>query len=1149
MISSDDVKLFKSQVIADTPDGGGRMTGVEVVDGELNNLFDDTSRLDRVYGRVSLRKCFGAVTTLNRDKYLGAHAIVTDPPDDGRVVVTILERNDHSDRRAEVQDYVEAYVLAGATTQMTLYDTQPEGSRTLLAYQNNGVQAPEVGDVLALSIELTGHVNNGYEQYVRVTGVAISSITGGNAPNTFTKALLTISIGSALEIDFPGGELVESPSTINRPTRLRQTNINDGVKYYGVTPIAQTIAIGNSTLYADGILQPVVPAAYAETPVLDQQVGTDQDSVIAAGPSFTQTITASSASDGTLTLSLARAAQPGSVLVTLDASNAANDVSFADAGAGLLTRTSGGTSTVNSTGAADYSAGTLSFAALPASISYTATVTYVPAVNYTDVQHTSGTAITLANRGFNYAKTLIPKPAPGAVRVTYRTLGRWYTLNDNGSGQLVGATGTGSGTVNYTTGTVNVTVGYQPDVGSHVLFGWGTAAHYTQQNAVAEVELGAIQITADHPLMVPGTLHASYTIGATTYTFDDNGAGEFTGGSPGTGTVNYNTGVIRLLPNVLPASGATVTLVYDSVDNSAYTNYVPSPQPTPDGAGDVSITLPSTVVRAGTLKLNLTVTKPGYPNKNISYGDDANGNLIQRSAGTGAGQTWGTVNYATGAVTVRGNRLLPLFEYFLNSGTWLDTSYTYTFSSIQAFYHVVSAVTARTDGHEVTALTVDLIAATIDRLIPGSLLFTLNGRNYVDAAGVLYYVQANGALLAAGTIDLQSGLASITDWASGTRVATLRALLTRYGRWPLSSVLWRTPGSPLRPGSFQVTDGVHTAVADDNGVLTGGSTFITGSINQDTGVYSVAFAPSIAPEIGRYNVVVIAYLPLDADILGLNTVRLPLSGTAPIIAIGDTLVVHHTASTTLPNPVVAGQTYDLGRPLLAYAVLYDADGDKVLTDRYTTDLDAGEITFENPLDLNGYTQPLYVEHRIEDMTLCLDAQLSGELQVNGASITHAYPLGSFISSAKLIGDLQSRAGAPFDQQAWTGVWSDVLIGSQANAEYNSVAYPILVTNAGAIEERWRIEFTAAQSFRLFGEIVGQVADGSTLADFAPVNPTSGQPYFTLDKDGWGTGWTAGNQLRFNSFAAAAPLWLLRCTLQGPAEEPNDSVRIQFRGDN
>ena len=60
-ISETDLKLLKSERMTDFTDGGGKMTGNEVADGIVNNMFNDISQLDRTYGRVSLRKVYMGV--------------------------------------------------------------------------------------------------------------------------------------------------------------------------------------------------------------------------------------------------------------------------------------------------------------------------------------------------------------------------------------------------------------------------------------------------------------------------------------------------------------------------------------------------------------------------------------------------------------------------------------------------------------------------------------------------------------------------------------------------------------------------------------------------------------------------------------------------------------------------------------------------------------------------------------------------------------------------------------------------------------------------------------------------------------------------------------------------------------------------------
>ncbi|MBN9454117.1 MAG: hypothetical protein J0I42_19440, partial [Bosea sp.] len=122
-----------------------------------------------------------------------------------------------------------------------------------------------------------------------------------------------------------------------------------------------------------------------------------------------------------------------------------------------------------------------------------------------------------------------------------------------------------------------------------------------------------------------------------------------------------------------------------------------------------------------------------------------------------------------------------------------------------------------------------------------------------------------------------------------------------------------------------------------------------------------------------------------------------------------------------------------------------------------------------------------------------------------------------------------------DQAAWTGVWSDVLIGSAAPGTFNDTDFPLVVANSDAITERWAIRFTNATAFEVIGETVGTIVTGSISADCAPVNPRTGRPYFTIPRAGWGSGWSTNNVVRFNTVGGLAPVWMVRTTLPGTPE--------------
>ena len=101
-IRTEDVKIKESQRLTDHNDGGGYMTAREVVDGNINNLFTDISRLDRAYGRVSLRKCYMHVDTDDTEMQSGAHVIISELAKDPNVKVALFATENDSDTLTQI---------------------------------------------------------------------------------------------------------------------------------------------------------------------------------------------------------------------------------------------------------------------------------------------------------------------------------------------------------------------------------------------------------------------------------------------------------------------------------------------------------------------------------------------------------------------------------------------------------------------------------------------------------------------------------------------------------------------------------------------------------------------------------------------------------------------------------------------------------------------------------------------------------------------------------------------------------------------------------------------------------------------------------------------------------------------------------------
>jgi hypothetical protein len=299
------------------------------------------------------------------------------------------------------------------------------------------------------------------------------------------------------------------------------------------------------------------------------------------------------------------------------------------------------------------------------------------------------------------------------------------------------------------------------------------------------------------------------------------------------------------------------------------------------------------------------------------------------------------------------------------------------------------------------------------------------------------------------------------------------------------------------------------------------------------------------PETLRFSCVVLTQLPLDPTLLGLDPVRLPKDGRVPIYRPGDIVVLLNTQDDAAAT-LTAAQTITLTRNDIAVLSILDANGKRLDPALYTADLAAGTVTMASPLDLSAYVAPFKLRHRREEMNRVGGTQVDGTLELSSPTL-YAYDATSYIASAMLFGDMQAAYTGLFDQSTWTGVWSDVLIGSDAATAYDDLNHPIEVLNNGAVTERWRINFTSATAFQVVGEKLGIIATGTTSADVSVVNTLTSQPYFVLRAAGWGLGWAAGNQLRFNTTGATAPVWMARTILSGAAVT-GDSFSVERRGD-
>lgn len=1188
-ILTTDIKLLESERMSDAANGGGRKTSNVIVDGEPGNIFPKVSRLDSVYGRVNLRKIFGAVVTANLDTYAGAHAIITDAPDNPLIHAALFSTGSDYDTRTAARDFIESYVVAGPETRMVLYGRQLAGSQGILAYQRPEESLPEIGDVYCLSKE-TGGVTE-YQQFVRVTDVS-------STVNTFTEVIqstvyefqmrvVDIKIGARLRFEFSGPSAPSRLSNVARSALVRATTVADAARYYGIQKTVLAAAMDELTIKVASVYTPIVPTTQREIALSNvQTLGANFYQGAAAVESIYSLGNIPSLEFRRI---MPRAIKPGSVTIY----NATAQVSHDDGQGNLV----GGVGIAKITGKVDYETGALDIVSnYFGGSNY---INYIPAAYVGQAARTEEVEITLANRGTVYSQILNPLPAPRSVIVDYRALGKWYRLRDNGVGELSGDDPAyGIGTVNYVTGALVITLGALPDVDSSLITSWGSPVDYTiRAGATSDAGTNYSQrfTLTDLPVQ-PGTLSIAFVSDATapfdtTLTCTANSAGVISGNGV-TGTVDHQTGDVALnFSTYIPNPNSNITASYSQLVATA-----PGTDLTVTGtySWGAAFTMDGAPLSAnsfrGVLNLNGWWGSPGGP---VVVVDDGSGTLVVRGGQVlGAGSatfvearvagdtTVGTINYTTGLVSPTAASVPVAYKaYNAGAGTWFDASTTATIASgvNVVFKSTASASAAATSDVFNTATTplyVDLTRTSADRVVPGSVLFTITGgsvtKQFFDRNGVIYtdLDAATGAALACGSIDYVRGRVSLTGaYAPGAAVNTLavQACLTIFGQFSAVDAFFRTAGSPLRPGSVYVQatalDGsLISGTADESGNITGPK--MRGEVVQDMGVVRVEFGETIssvwtpievAPNTLRYSAVVLSNLPLNADILGLDPVRLPSDGRVPVFRPADVVVIHNTKSFALPNPAVAGATYSAGRTDLSDLWLVDATGVKVPTSKFVPNLAAGSVTMAADLSLAGFTQPLVARHRIEQMQLLSDVQINGTLGLTAPLSRDFDDDDTYVSSALLFGDLNAEVPVFFDQATWLGTWIDTLGGSSATAQYNDIGYPVEVLNDGAVTDRWRLNFltgnpsSGVATFQVISENLGVIATGNTGADCAPVDALTGKPYFVIRAGGWGLGWASGNQVRFNTRAAGRPIQIARTVLPG-ASLSGDVFSLALRGD-
>lgn len=653
-----DIKLVKSLVMDDVPEGGGAPSSSVVIDGASNEIFSDVSNSDRVVGRVSARKLHLSIQSHDTDTYLGANLIVATPPPDPNVAITIFAGTVF-EKRADAMNRLEAYLGVGVNYAGFLYGNHIQGQRSVQILQRTD-ERPSIGATLVLT-KLEGAAGE-YKQYVRITEAATALRTFTDANGDYTRYVLSLKISDPLLVDFPGFDAARSePSkaATSLATKVSESIVTDAAQYQGVVALQEAAAIGDFTIKAETIFSQLVPSAQIETPIADARTNQVSAVPVPAGAAVTRNIAVAVNSNGTGTGYIGGAVVPGSMRATTNWG-----VIHIDKGGVIYDQANNAP-----LGTVDYENGIIYYSAGIGTSGVVAPVyTYTPAAVPQSVNQSAGFRVTSENRSLSYVRTMEPPPAPGTLSISYSVAGRWYVLRDDGTGALRGVSSAyGAGVVNFSTGTVQVTLGALPDVGSAIIFQWVESK--TAPTTAIDVlsggffwpfnTSGAVSVDAGSEAIKPGTLSIAWTSGSTSYLVVDNGLGGLvtSGVNGGTGTVDYAKGVFKLQPAIVPVVGTSMVVSFNRTAKATSTLVLAS------GAGSLGVT----GIKPGSFACVLTGQMRGQylANPIVNWGPAASYRIADDGVGgldvlIGTARVHvGTINYAAGTIAITANTVIP----------------------------------------------------------------------------------------------------------------------------------------------------------------------------------------------------------------------------------------------------------------------------------------------------------------------------------------------------------------------------------------------------------------------------------------------------------------------------------------------------------
>ncbi len=468
-ILSGDIKLLASKVMDDVPNGGGGPTGTVIPDGASNAIFGDVTERQRAGGGVSIRQLHLAVQTGDTDAYMDPSIIVSQPPNDANVSITLAKCAMFA-KRTEIANAIENYLIQGPEWGGYLLENHVAGQRSIQLFQRPGTPTPPIGRTLVLISDEGEPAEK--SQFVRITRVEVERRTftytnsGGSGYTDYPADVVVCDLTDALRYPFAGSPPDRAYTRGSTKTVVRDTTVADAASFYGVQPLTAVANVGDSVLKVASVYTQLVPSARTEVVSLDQRPAAQRSITLATSPRLvtvgaaphTQRIKIGQENRGfSYTAMLRPLPEPGTLVISYMALG--NWYTVVDDGAGGFTG--------QGVGQVIYTTGSLAITlpALP-DVGSAVIIQWGDRLAFTN-RSSQGAAVRAPEYGWaidaaSEAASPNTRVVPGSLTITYTSAGLVRTVTDNGAGVLSGAA---EGRIDYYSRAVMLRPAFMPDPG------------------------------------------------------------------------------------------------------------------------------------------------------------------------------------------------------------------------------------------------------------------------------------------------------------------------------------------------------------------------------------------------------------------------------------------------------------------------------------------------------------------------------------------------------------------------------------------------------------------------------------------------------------------------------------------------------------